>query len=608
MASSNSSANATVSKFGFKWLSNSLARLLDRLEPTSEIVLITTALIVGIGAGLGAVAFRYLIAGVGWIGYTWFPRVASQIGKANVILIPAVGGVIVGCLVYFFAREAKGHGVPEVMEAVALHGGRIRPIVAVIKSLASSLCIGSGGSVGREGPIVQIGSALGSTLGQLLQLSEDRIRNLVACGAAGGIAATFNAPIAGVIFALELILGEFTIGGFSSVVVSAVAASVIGRMAFGEAPAFAIPVQYGVASLWEFLIYPVLGIIVALFGWLYVRSLYYTEDIFDGWKGVPEWVKPGIGGILIGIIALTYPLLTGITWDRLPQIFNVGYTVIEQALASQITLGVAFVLLILKLFATVLTLGSGGSGGVFAPALFMGAMLGTAFEITLRQFFPGVIGPEGAYALVGMGALFAAVAHAPITSVIILFELTGDYRIILPLMITIVMATMISRELLDGESIYTLKLSRRGIRLRRGREVDVMESVLVKEVMTSNPICVKTDLSVSALPGLFIQTNLHGFPVVDQEGKLYGVVSISDYRRVLKKLKSEDQLTVGEIATQSLVTAYPDENIHVVLKRMAPRDLSRIPVVSRKDPKKLLGVVRRNDIVKAYELGTIQQK
>jgi CIC family chloride channel protein len=237
--------------FSFGYVSYRLGSLLDRWELTPEMGMVVTALAVGIGTGLGAVSFRYLIQAVGWVGYTWLPRLTSSWGKAYVIFVPAIGGLWVGCLVYFFAREAKGHGVPEVMEAVALHGGRIRPIVALIKSLASSLCIGSGGSVGREGPIVQIGSALGSSVGQILHLSDDRIRNLVACGAAGGIAATFNAPIAGVFFALEIILRQFSVRYFSTVVISAIAASAVGRAVFGDVPAFLIPMEYGLKSLWE---------------------------------------------------------------------------------------------------------------------------------------------------------------------------------------------------------------------------------------------------------------------------------------------------------------------------------------------------------------------
>jgi len=420
---------------------NVISDWLNSRQPPDEIVLFGTALLGGIGARIGAVIFRFLIQAVSWVGYTWFPAVTRRWGNAYVVIVPAVGGLIVGLLVFFFAREAKGHGVPEVMEAVALRGGRIRPRVAVIKSLASSICIGTGGSAGREGPIVQIGSAIGSTLGQALHLSDNRVRNLVACGAAGGIAATFNSPIAGVIFALEVILGDFKLHYFISVVVSSVTASVIGRVVFGDFPAFPLPTEYGINSLWEFGFYALLGVLAALVGVFFVRLLYWTEDLFDKWRSVPEWVQPAVGGALLGGLALAYPFFTPTTWVGIPQIFNVGYEVIGDALSNQLLLGVVVSLLLLKIVATSLTLGSGGSGGVFAPSLFMGAMLGTAFELTIRIFFPSVVAPPGAYALVGMAAVFAASAHAPITAIIILFELTGDYRIILPLMLTVVLAT-----------------------------------------------------------------------------------------------------------------------------------------------------------------------
>jgi len=571
----------------------------------SYALFIGTALIVGIGTGLGAVAFRFLIQGVEWVGYDWFPSVTQQWGKAYIVIIPAVGGLIVGPLIYFFAREAKGHGVPEVMEAVALRGGRIRPVVAVVKSLASSISIGSGGSVGREGPIVQIGSALGSSLGQRLGLSDDRIRNLVACGAAGGIAATFNAPIAGVVFALEIILGQFSVRYFSSVVVSAVTASVIGRAVFGDVPAFHIPIEYGIASLWEFAFYPILGVLAALVGVAFVRLLYWSEDIFESWKGVPEWVQPMVGGILLGGVALAYPSITGITWERMPQFYNVGYDVIESALANQLTLQVALILLVLKMLATSLTLGSGGSGGVFAPGLFMGAMFGVAFELAVKTIFPGLVAPAGAYALVGMAALFAATAHAPLTAILILFELTGDYQIMLPLMLTVVIATLVAQTLLKGESIYSLKLTRRGVRLQRGRDVDVLQGVLVDEVMTRDLHTVTKDLNLKELTDVLNRTRRHGLAVLDREGKLWGIVTVTDLERAINSGSPLSTTTVEKIATpnENLWITYPDENIGEALNKMSRHGFGRLPVVSREDPGHLVGLIQRRDVIEAYKLG-----
>ncbi|MBE9524664.1 MAG: chloride channel protein [Chloroflexi bacterium] len=579
-----------------------LIALKFRLPP--DINFMGTALIVGIGTGLGAVAFRYLISFVEFIGYDWFPQLTSHWGNAYIIIIPAIGGLIVGPLIYFFAREAKGHGVPEVMEAVALRGGRIRPVVAIVKSLASSISIGSGGSVGREGPIVQIGSAIGSSLGQRLRLSDDRIKNLVACGAAAGIAATFNAPIAGVIFALEIILGEFSVRYFSSVVVSAVAASVIGRAVFGDIPAFFIPVEYGINSLWEFFFYPILGVLAAIMGVIFVRMLYWTEDVFEKWKQIPEWFQPAIGGLLLGIIALIYPLVSVVSWERMPQVFNVGYNVIESALAGQLTLAVVITLLVLKLIATSLTLGSGGSGGVFAPSLFLGAMLGTAFEIIVNRFFPGIAAPPGAYALVGMGAVFAASAHAPITAILILFELTSDYRIILPLMLTVVIATIFAQWLLGGESIYTLKLTRRGVRIQRGRDVDVMQSVSVGEVMVKNIHTITKDLNLKKLSLVFNQSHHHGLVVLDNHGNLWGIVTISDLEGAINNHLSLKKTPISEIATprDQMLMSFPDETMGDALNRMSLQGIGRLPVVSRDDPTNLLGLIRRNDIIRAYNI------
>jgi CIC family chloride channel protein len=613
----NQPQDLTLSKKISSYVSTKLGQLLDWWQPRPEVFFIGTALIVGILTGIGAVITQYLIKAVAWVGYEWFPDVTSGLGKAYVILVPAIGGLFAGILIYNWAREAKGHGVPEVMEAVAIKGGRIRPIVAVIKSTASAITIGSGGSAGREGPMVQIGSAIGSTLGQLLDLSSERTSNLVACGAAAGIAAAFNAPIAGVIFALEVILGRFSVRYFSSVVVSAVAASVIGRAAFGDSPAFNVPAAYGVNSLWEFLFYPVLGLLAALAGVLFTRTLYWTEDFFDDIKFLPEWFKPAVGGALLGVLAFAYPLIRlaqPVTWDTVPQIYNVGYEIIEGALSNQLLFGAAFILLIAKMLATNLTLGSGGSGGVFAPSLFMGAMLGAAFELGVNRLFPGVAAPQGAYALVGMAAVFAAAAHAPITAVIILFELTGDYRIILPLMLTVVVATLVSQWMLHGESIYTLKLTRRGIRLQRGRDRDILQGVTVEEVMSRRVEPIFSDTTLADLADIFAKTHHHGLMLFDADGKLEGIVTITDLDQARQDNLPGDT-PASEIATTwpHIKVAYPDETMGDALRRMAPRGLGRLPVVSREDPYQVVGVVRRTDISRAYNLALtrrveIQQK
>ncbi|GAC1349928.1 MAG: hypothetical protein NVSMB27_27630 [Ktedonobacteraceae bacterium] len=364
-------SDAAVSGDRFPVVSRTVHHLLH-LKLNETQVLLLSGLAVGVGAGLGAVAFRELISGCTFLFFDVLrPALSRLLGPSAIILLPAIGGLIFGPLIYVFAREAKGHGVPEVMLAVAQKGGRIRPIVAAIKSVASAICIGSGGSVWREGPIVQIGSAPGSTWGQLFHMSEARIRTLVACGAAGGIAATFNAPIAGVFFALEIILGEFSTRSFGIVVIASVTASVIGRSVFGNVPAFPLP-SYQVLHVSEFPFYVLLGILGALAGVAFTRTLYWFEDRFDALK-MPEYLKPVPGGLLLGTLGFF-----------LPQIFGVGYPAMSAALAGKYALGLLALLVIAKILAVSLTIGSGGSGGVFAPSLFIGAMLGEAYGAFLQ--------------------------------------------------------------------------------------------------------------------------------------------------------------------------------------------------------------------------------
>lgn len=570
-----------------------LPRWLDQRAVSESGIILFTALIVGIGAGLGAVIFRRLIEGVQTLAYDGLGGMLEGIYPFYFLIIPALGGAIVGPLVYRFAREAKGHGVPEVMEAVALRGGRIRPRVAVVKALASAICIGTGGSVGREGPIAQIGSALGSTIGQLFRLSDDRIRNLVACGAAGGIAATFNAPIAGAIFALEVILGQFHATYFGAVVISAVVADVVAHIFEGDLRAFAVP-EYILISPWELPLYALLGVLAALIAVGFTRSLYLSEDLWDRFH-FPEYLKPILGGILLGVVGILTPKLAGY-----PRVFGVGYGTITQALVGQVALQMAVVLLFAKILATIITLGSGGSGGVFAPSLFMGAMLGAAFGEVAHALFPAITAPPGAYALVGMAAFFSGAAHTPVTSILIMFEMTGDYHIILPLMLATVVSTLISR-LISRESIYTLKLTRRGVHLQQGQDIDVMQGVTVDEAMTTDVDTVPLSMSLDELAGEFARSHHHGFPVVDEAGELAGVVSIQDLERAKARGPIAGR-TVADIATrEGLLVAYPYEPMWKALRQLSRRDVGRLPVVEEEGSRKIIGVVRRSDIIRAYD-------
>jgi len=572
---------------------NLLIAAIRRFHTSETTGLAVLAVLVGVGAGLGAVAFRWMIAATmaGFFGGS--ERLLGFLGPYRVIPVPAAGGLIVGLLTYYLAREAKGHGVPEVMLAVATLGGRIRPRVAVVKSLASAICIGSGGSAGREGPIVQIGSALGSTLGQLLRLPERRIRLLVACGAAGGISATFNAPIAGVIFALEVILREFAASSFGFVVFSSVTAAAVSRAILGNHPSFSVP-SYTLVSAWELLLYLALGLLAGIISLAFVKMLYGTEAVFDRWR-FPEYLKPMLGGLMIGALGVAFPQVFGTGYG--PQPLGGSTGPLDLVLLAKLGIGLTAALTLLKIIATSLTIGSGGSGGVFAPSLFVGAMLGSTFGQITHHFWPQITAGSGAYALVGMGAVFAGAARAPITSVLILFEMTGDYRIILPMMIAVVTSSLLSQRL-SRETIYTMKIRRRGIDLQRPTVTDLLDTVTVGEVMTRESEMVPLGMGLNELLERFTQTGHHGFLVVDAEEKLAGIVTTSDVQR--STIRGEADLTVADIATLSPLTCFPDQTVGEALAQLEGREVGRIPVVDRLDPGRVLGILRRQNIIAAY--------
>jgi chloride channel protein, CIC family len=558
--------------------------LKSRFWSSETLVMVTFAIVVGIGGGLGTIVFVGMIA---FFNNVFFGggKLLGLPGTTYVILLPILGGLIVGPLVHFIAPEAKGHGVPEVLTAIATKGGRIRPVVVLVKALGSAITIGSGGSVGREGPIVQIGAALGSTIGQVFKLNERRVINLVASGAAAGIAATFNAPIAGVMFALEVILGDFGFQNLTTMVVAAVTASVVSRAALGDTPAFVVP-AYSLNSPWEMLLYLGLGILAGLGAMAFVKALYFMEDVFDHWK-FPPYLKPAVGGLGLGILGFF-----------VPRVFGTGFDTISSTLMGHLGLGLLVILIFGKILATVLTLGSGASGGVFAPALFIGAVLGGAFGQFAQLVFPGLPASSGAYAMVGMAAVFAGAARAPITAVIILFEMTQDYRIILPLMIATVVSTIIAQRI-EPESIYTLKLKLRGIDLRAKREENLLRSISVKEAMTpieeASPVTRET--SLVELGNLFQETGHHGFIVLDNQNELYGIVTLSDLEQAIVDQKSDAR--VGDICTRNVITAYPDEMLDDALRHFGTLDMGRIPVVDRAKPKRVLGTLRRSDIITA---------
>ena len=536
--------------------------------------LLLLALVVGAGAALFAVAFRWLIHTFtlvlsGHPDYAAVPGAAHPglegLGRWFVVLAPVAAGLVYGPLVHAFAREARGHGVPEVMDAVARKGGRIAPQVAVVKALASALCIGGGGSVGREGPIVQIGSALGSTLGRTLRVPESRLRVLVACGAAGGIAATFNAPLAGVFFAMELILDDFVAEAFGMVVIASVTSAAIGRAILGDQPFLDLP-TFTVAHPEQYLLFALLGLVAGLAGISFTRVLYAVEDLCDAvWRG-PEWLRPAVGGLLLGLLLLV-----------LPQMYGVGYPVLGNAVLGRYAVGFLLLLLVGKMLATSLTIGIGGSGGVFAPSLFIGAALGAAFGAVAGHLAPGVAGPAGAYALIGMGAVFAGAARAPITAVVIMFELTGQYSIILPLMTAIVLATGISHRL-STDTIYTAKLRRRGVDLGT-RETIERARRPVGEVMLELPTAVDAGASLREAAVLLARSPYGVLPVAEDGG--VGVLSARAVADAIAAGGAEDSPVGPLVEVPHLLRL--DDDLEDAVRALDAGNLAAVPVLDADD-------------------------
>lgn len=558
--------------------------LFYKIKSSDHAFTIVVPIIIGLLGGLGAVLLRSLIH---FFQNIFWGNWGAYLGFFKTIIVPATGGLLVGLIVYFFSKEAKGHGVPEVMEAITLKNGVIRPRVVIGKTVASAIAIASGGSVGREGPIVQIGSAIGSSIGQALKLSKKRMQTVVGCGAAAGIAAAFNAPIGGAIFSVEIILGDFTVSQFTPIVISSVSATVISRIFYGNFPAFIVP-KYDLVNPIELIPYAILGFLAGFIAILYVKTLYYIENKFDS-INIPDFYKTTAGGALLGIYAIACP-----------QILGVGYEAIEMALLGKMGIFMLFILIFFKIFATSLTLGSGNSGGIFAPSLFIGAMTGGFFGNVLHKIFPAVTAGQGAYALVAMGALVGAATHAPITAILIIFEMTGDYKIILPLMIATTISSFMASKLQKG-SIYTLKLMKKGIDIHKGIEINVLKSMKVEEIMRKNIEIVSPKTSLKNIIKKFMNSENSYCYITDESGKITEKISQTELSAIAPDYENLKNFVVAhDIATPNHIVVNENNNLDYVIKEFGKENIDEIPVVSENNPSKILGTVWRVDVIDAY--------
>ncbi len=547
--------------------------------------------LIGVIGGLGAVLFHYLILAIKFLFYgatstdTFLDSVLALPWYYRLI-VPAIGGLIIGPVIKYVVPEAKGHGVPEVMEAVALKEGNVRGRVAPLKALMSAICIGSGGAAGREGPIVQIGSSFGSTLGQFLNFSPEDKKALLAAGAAAGIAGTFNAPLAGIIFAIEVILRKVRLENFAPVIIASIVGNAVANLFFPERGyIFDIPALQ-LVSYWEIFTYLGLGLVGGLVALFYANILYKSEDFFEILP-FPEFLKPALGGLALGVLAL-----------YLHQVLATGYPVMTAALYDNLPFYTVLTLIFAKIAATSLTLGSGGSGGIFAPGLFIGSMLGSTYGKVVHTLFPNVTAYPSSYAIIGMGVIFAGSTHAPLTAIIILFEMTGDVKIFLPLIFACIVSTVVATHI-QKANIYTTKLLRRGVDIDTIKDRKVLQEERVKEHMSTDVITVTEEHTIREAREIAKKHDFTRLPVINERTKEF--LGMVEYQTLMDVLTdSYDKIHVRAVMDPLDVKVTEDDHMFKAMQFLLEHNINIIPVVSSRDPRKLVGVISRSDIILAY--------
>jgi len=561
--------------------------------PGERTRMILIAACIGVMAGLAIIVFREAVELVRKIIFVWGYEVLhiSQGGWRRMLLplLPMAGVTLLIPLSLAFPGHVNGYGFTAFLRRVNLENGVIRARNIFIKIVATALTIGSGNSAGVEGPIAQIGGALGSQVGQRFRVSGNRMKVYIAAGCAGGIAGIFNAPLAGMFFASEIVLlGTYEISSFSALVIASALSTVVSRAYYGTIPAFPIPPYTIVNAFVELPLYTVMAVIVGVTAVLHIRFFYAVRDWFQRLPVHPQ-VKPILGALLVGGIAIFFP-----------QIMGNGYEYMAKTLAGDTLVWRMMVLVFLKSLATSITLGSGGAGGVFAPSLFIGAVLGGAYGGIVHHFLPEYTATAGAYATVGIGAFLAATTHAPLTAIFLLFEMTGNYMIIVPVMLTAVLGTMTASWLYD-DSIDTVDFTREGIDIHEGREVAIMKSVKVGKAITEDVDFISENANINHLLELFrLARNSFYFPVVNHKGLMVGVVSMQDVKTILHSEEERVCHLVGSICTRDVIMLTPDTNLYEAMKLFDIKGIDEIPVVESLEEPWVLGMLKRQEVIAAY--------
>lgn len=576
----------------FSHIPRLLQNLLGRLKISENTFLIMLAVMIGMLGGLGNYCFRKTIELIHWLVVEQSLECFSislehwSLQRVLVMFLPAIGGLLVIPLWILFGKDLKG-GFSTFLVKVNLKGAKLplRPLFT--KGFASAITLGTGGSAGQEGPIAVIGGTIGSQFGKLFKMSGDRLKVLVACGAAAGVAATFNAPIAGVFFATEIVLlSSFELASFTSIVISSGMATVVSRALLGNVSEVVAP-PYFLGSFWELGFYLLLGFLIGGLAAVFIDIFFKIKDWIAAINLHPL-VKPVLGGLVVGLIGI-----------GLPQIFGNGYEFVSSVLFGKHSWYLLALLVAAKMVATAITLGSGMPGGLFAPCLFLGAVAGGAYGHILEKIFSLPEMSAGAYALVGMGAFLAAATHSPMTAIFLLFEITDSYQVIIPIMLTCVIGTATARKF-KKDSLETVELSRAGIDLEAGKERNIMKNLAVGEVMSRRVESIPESMTLGQFSEFIQKTHHTNFPLVNAQGELTGIISVQDFMGAVFEKALMDLVVVKELATTEVITAHAEEDLDTAMRKIGYRNIEQLPVVDRETHKKLYGIISRRDMISAY--------
>ncbi|MEQ9606474.1 MAG: chloride channel protein [Kiloniellaceae bacterium] len=563
-----------------------------RFGRNDQVVLSILAVVIGAAAGGAAIAFRDAIGGIQWLAYGFTSEKVASLAAAlpwwHLVVVPTAGGLLIGLFIRYLMPDGRPQAVAHVIEASALHDGRMSLTVGLRAALASAASIGVGASVGREGPVVHLGASLGSWVAKRLHLGRVLARTLLGCGVAAAIAASFNAPIAGSFFALEVVVGHYALSAFAPIVIASVTGTLISRARYGDYPAFVLPENWTIVSFWEFPAFAILGLVSAVAAILFMWSIMFTEDTVRRLP-LPSWARPAVAGLLVGLIALAFP-----------QVLGVGYEATDAALSDSYPLWLLLALIVTKTAATAISLGGGFSGGVFSPSLFIGAMVGGAYGILATQAFPELSSGHGAYTIIGMGAVAGAVLGAPISTILMIFEMTNDYELTIAVMLATVIASVVTQQV-HKHSFFYWQLERRGVSLHGGHQTGLMRRVKVASVMDHRYSSVAPQTPIAE-----VRLKLQAAPwgelfVVDEDGALCGVITYADLSEAAFDTSHDSELIAANVARREPALLLVGDHLETAVKAFTVTGEPHIPVVADKKSMVMRGLVHEHQVMLAYQ-------